>query len=254
MNCVLDDSGGYSQTEFISIAGYVATDEQWGSFSDDWKALLVKHGIPCIHMRTLVPLKGAYRELGWDVTKRDAVLSEFIELIRKHVLAGFAIAFDAKHYRSMSADAKERIGNPHRFCLVRTIRLIQNTFARVGAEDAITLVFDDSEELSVMYHGNVRELRKDPKYKKLIGSVCFSDDEIYNPLQAADVLAWETTKDLSQKLGGFKSRPDYEKLLGLDQPPITLPYLYELYGAMALEDAYKKSATMTNETTWFCGG
>jgi hypothetical protein len=35
MNCVLDDSGGYSQTEFICIAGYLATDEQWQTFSDE---------------------------------------------------------------------------------------------------------------------------------------------------------------------------------------------------------------------------
>ena len=246
MNCVLDDSGGYNQTEFICIAGYVATDEQWGNFSDQWMALLAKHGIPCIHMRELVPLRGPYSELGWDIAKRNAVLDEFIELIRKHVLAAFAVAFDAKYYRSMTDVAKKELGNPHRFCLARIIRLIQQTFAKVGVTEALTLVFDDSEEFSVMHHGNVRELRKDPKYRKLIGSVCFSDDEIYNPLQAADVLAWETTKELSQKLGGFKSRPDFEKLMGLAQPVITLPYLWETYGAEALEDAYEKFRKLGN--------
>lgn len=240
MMYVFDDSGGYKQTDFISIAGYVASDEKWGTFSDEWLALLRHHKIPYVHMRTLVPLQGPYKNLRWDVVHRNEVLLEFVELIKKHVLAGFAIALDAKHFRKLPNDADKVIGNPHHFCVARLLRLIRETLATVRMDEANTLVFDDSDEFSVPYHGIVRELRKQPEYKKIIGSVCFADDEIYNPLQAADVLAWESTKDLAQQLGGFASRPEYIELIGVNDPELHLPYISELYGLAALDDAYKK--------------
>lgn len=241
VNYVFDDSGGYSDTEFISIAGYAAQDEQWDSFMGEWETLLLRHGLPYMHMRELIPLQGPYKKLGWDYSKRDAVLAEFIALIKLRMACGFAVALDARYYRKMSKEAKELIGNPHRFCVIRLIGLIRKIMASIHREnDPITLVFDDSEEFSVMYHGIIRDLRKSPEYRKLIGSVCFTDDDIYTPLQAADILAWGTTKELSQKLGGFKSRKDFEDLVGIQQPEVQLPYKSEHYGPEALDDCFRK--------------
>ncbi|MFZ1008904.1 MAG: DUF3800 domain-containing protein [Candidatus Sulfotelmatobacter sp.] len=239
MDFVFDDSGGYKESEFICIAGYVSSSEKFGALSDDWLALLIRHKLPYIHMRTFVPMQKPYKDLGWDASKRDVVLLEFIELIRKHTIAGFAVALDARYYRAMPKDTSRILGNPHAFCVARLIRLIRATLMGAGAEEPNTLIFDDAEEFSVMYHGVVRDLRKLPEYRKILASVCFADDEVYNPLQAADILAWESTKQLSQQAGGFKPRPEFSQLIALDDPNV-LPYISELYGQVALDDAYKK--------------
>lgn len=55
------------------------------------------------------------------------------------------------------------------------------------------------------------------------------------------MLAWETTKELGQRLGGYASRPEFKKLMGLEQPTLAMPYMGELYGQEALDDVVRRS-------------
>lgn len=204
MNCVFDDSGS-GNTNFICIAGYAALDDDWNLFGDEWAMCLAKHSLPYLHMKQFVPMREPYRNLGWDFAKRNEVLCEFAELIKRRAICGFAVAIDAAYYRKMDANFRKKLGDPRRFCVIRLIKMIVERFSKISSfDDHLSLVFDDSEEMSVEYHGIVRELRKQDEYKKLVGAVCFADDEAYNPLQAADLLAWETTKELCQRVGGLR--------------------------------------------------
>jgi hypothetical protein len=241
MNCVFDDSGGVD-TSFLCIAGYAGLDDGWAALSDEWLMCLAKHNIPYVHMKYLIPMRRPYADLGWDFPKRNEVLCEFAEIVKRRAICGFAVAVDVAHWRAMESGAKKRIGDPRRFCVIRLIKMITERFSKIaGFDDHLTLFFDDSEEMSVEYHGIVKELRKLPEYKKIIGGVCFADDELYNPLQAADLLAWETTKELGQRLAGYASRREFKKLMGLEQPALAMPYMGKLYGPEALDDVAKKS-------------
>ncbi|MGB7556504.1 MAG: DUF3800 domain-containing protein [Candidatus Korobacteraceae bacterium] len=242
MNCVFDDSGG-SDTSFICIAGYVALDTGWDLFIDEWFGCLTKHRLPFLHMKDFIPMRGPYKDFGWSVLKRNEVLVEFAEIIKRRAIVGFAVGLDAAHYRKMGPKFTREFGDPRRFCVIRLLRMIVDRFSNIGGlSEILTLVFDDSEEMSLDYHRVVRELRKQDEYKKLIGSVCFADDEVYNPLQGADLLAWETTKEFGQRAGGYSSRPEFVALMGLEQPQLAMPYQGEFYGPEAIENLAQRES------------
>jgi hypothetical protein len=58
---------------------------------------MLEYGAP-IHMRDLIPLQGVYKKLGWDTAKRDAVLTEFIQVIKTTRLIGFGVGVDARAF------------------------------------------------------------------------------------------------------------------------------------------------------------
>lgn len=40
-------------------------------------------------MKELIPIQGEYKKLGWDAPKRDAVLADFVGVIKNTQLIGF---------------------------------------------------------------------------------------------------------------------------------------------------------------------
>ena len=72
-----------------------------------------------------------------------------------------------------------------------------------------------------------------------LGEICFSNAPLYPPLQAADLLAWESRKQLIQKIGGFDSTPRWKELFdveGLSNLSTGLEYAGEFWTAKDLEE------------------
>lgn len=144
-----DDSGKLSDSDFVCLAGYIAPDDGWQSFCVKWGPLLARHKIPYIHMKELIPLRGPYEPLNWTTDRRDAVLGEFIDLIRSYVVAGFGVGVDSKYLRSMPKEAQRAIGDPAILCFQRILRIVVSKLEEVGYHSPISAVFDDCEEYSV---------------------------------------------------------------------------------------------------------
>jgi len=239
LHAFFDDSGKFTDSDFVCLAGYIATDENWQGFSDEWGPLLLRHKIPYVHMKEMIALRGPYESLGWDAAHRDAVLLEFIDVIRRHVIGGFGIGVDAKYLRSMSKDARTVIGDPAMLCFQRILRRVVEKLDEVGYESSIAAVFDDCEEYSVRCYRMWSALRRvAPSLSKKVPSITFADDIVFWPLQAADVLAWETNKNLRQQAGKHKTRKQIERLMQSTEPEYGLDYQSELYDSETLDDLY----------------
>ena len=235
----LDDSGKFSDSDFVCLAGYIADDDGWNSLCADWGTLLSKHKIPFIHMKDMVALRGPYENLGWTHEQRDAVLSEFIDTIRKHVIAGFGVGVAAKYLRSMEKEARRVIGDPYLLCFQRILRRVIGKLREIGYTGPITAVFDDCEEYSVRCYRMWSALRTHaPELALLMPSITFADDVMFYPLQAADILAWETNKHLRQMAGQHKIRKQMERLMQSTEPGYGLEYISEFYDAEALDRLY----------------
>lgn len=235
-----DDSGKFADTDFVCIAGYIAHDSAWEELCQKWGMLLLRHNIPFIHMKDLIPLRGPYENLGWDIAKRDEVLREFIDVIREHVVGGFGVGVDSKYLRSMCKDAKQQIGDPAMLCFQRILRIVVNKLQSVGYQSSISPVFDDCEEYSVRCYRMWSRLRKNaPELSAAVPSITFANDHHFWPLQAADVLAWETNKHLRQMAGNFNMRKQMETLMQSTTPGYGLDYTSELWDAETLEELYR---------------
>jgi hypothetical protein len=93
------------------------------------------------------------------------------------------------------------------------------------------LVFDrdpefSSNRINLFNHS----IQRDSRARRLLASIMFADPNVYPGLQCADLLAWETRKDLMQKAGGFKPTKRWRELF-TKMPDYTLDYMGEFYNA-----------------------
>jgi hypothetical protein len=181
-------------------------------------------------MNDLISLQGPYKALGWETSKRDAVLTDFIDVIRNNIIAGFGVGVDSKYLRSIPKEFQKLIGDPQMLCFQRILRIVVNTLHRVGYQSTITVTFDDCEEYSVRCYRMWSRLRQlSPELGELIPSISFADDCKFFPLQAADLLSWETNKHLRQMAGKYKTRLTMERLMQSTTPGYGLEYISELW-------------------------
>lgn len=98
----LDESGHFSSTDYMCMAGFIATDQGWSDLCAAWRVLLREtYKIPAIHMREIMSEKGKSPAAAWAMDRKVDMLRNFILLIRKHTEAGFGCAIDARHYREV---------------------------------------------------------------------------------------------------------------------------------------------------------
>jgi len=223
-----DESGKFADSDFVCLAGYLA-DERWEQFSRDWALALQRYEIPFLHMSAL----------DWKNEKLVAGLDEFARIVRKHALYGFSVAVDAKYYRSMPGEKKKILGNkdPRDFTFHRLLRIIRDRLHADGQDDWFSMVFDYEEGFSVECLKSLIKLRKDlPFVKALVRHIGFADDEIFYPLQAADMFAYAYKRSLQG------NPPEYWKILiqpATEQTPgppcLTLEYDQELLESTCAE-------------------
>jgi hypothetical protein len=231
-----DDSGKESTPngDFVCMAGYMADSNFWELFASSWRQKLLKYGITGIHMKELIPLQGEYKTLGWDVPKRNAALAEFIRVIKTVDLIGFGIGVDARAWRELRK-LRSDLPDVQAFCFARIMRLVIETVKRAAVRDFVAVHFDPDPEFGAARLRLFDALwRRDPEARYYLASLTFADTIIFSPLQAADLLAWETRKELVQKAGGFESTPRYKDLFRALEG-IELQYHSELWDKAEIE-------------------
>jgi len=93
----LDESGHFSESDFVCLAGYVASDSNWDGLCKEWKELLGKHGIPAVHMREIMSPKGKSPAASWKDEDKVRMIREFIFVIRKYIHTGFGVGLEARY-------------------------------------------------------------------------------------------------------------------------------------------------------------
>jgi Protein of unknown function (DUF3800) len=241
MGC-FDDSGKESNptNRFVCMAGYVAGDVNWNTLAPLWQNCAFKHGISGLHMKDAIPIEGEYKNLGWDRAKRDEVLSEFIDIIKESNLVGFGIGVDADAWRTLPEELIKEHGNSMQFCFFRLARKLVDRLIVAAPKDLFTLIFDYDQEyasrrLSVFSwlqaHNSIAQ--------EYFASLAFANSRYFVGLQAADLLAWQTRKELIQKSGGFNSTSQFKELFAMT-PGYVPDYVGEEWTKEEIEDKILK--------------
>jgi hypothetical protein len=180
------------------MAGYVGDLSVWTDLSAKWQQLLIKHEISGLHMKELIPITGEHRDAGWDHAKRDAVVSEFISVIRAAHLYGIGIGVETEAWRRIHREHPEHrklFGTAQEFCVQRITERVIRRWHLDRQSDFMTIVFDRDPEFAagrIKFYGDL--IRHDPRANRIISAIMFADPVRYPPLQCADLLAWETRK------------------------------------------------------------
>jgi hypothetical protein len=239
----LDESGHFSSTDYMCMAGFIATDRGWDALCTGWRVLLREtYKIPAIHMREIMSPMGKSPAASWEIDRKVDMLRDFILLIRQHTEAGFGCAIDARHYREVvktiatvagQQGLKTKPFKAQMFCMARIVRLVMCYLDETNAsadERKTSLVFDDDEQYSKMCYGLLCELKKHvPAIKESIVNICFADDEWYYPLQAADLLSYATCNELKKGANAWKESNVFSDLLKDADPAYGKRYFSELW-------------------------
>jgi hypothetical protein len=237
-----DDSGKENDGTYVCLAGYLApNDSHWTPFVEKWRHLLVLHGLEELHLKTFLRVA---EKKGWDKPKRDAVLSDFIDVVRNAQLIGFGVGVDVKVWKVLPKERRKRFGTAQEFAMQRILRMTIEKLMAVGIKDHVNVVFDQDEEFCsprLMRYFAAREA--DRLFKEMVPIISFADARVCYPLQAADLLAWFSRRRLSERENPetTEKTPD-SRYLRLVTPPDgeVLHYEWEFWGEKNTEKALTK--------------
>ena len=221
----------------VCMAGYFAELDVINNVNYRWVQLLIKHGIPEIHMRELIHLSGIYAPLRWDIPKRDAVLNDFIDVIKTEELVGVGVAVKMAAWREVVKEYPDiRFGTVQEFCLQRILRRIIDRLNAAQVQDHVALLFDPDPEFSANRVKLFNALIAHRSQGRLLASITFANPRLYPGLQCADILAWETRKEMIQRMGGHRSTKRWIAIF-TEMPDYRLDYIGELWDEPAFEAA-----------------
>lgn len=213
IECFFDDSGKESDISqrFVVLAGYMIGGD-WGGFYQAWRHLLIRHGIPQVHMREIL---GLARNKGWDTAKLNDVLREFIGVIKEAKLIGFGVAVDAAEWRGLSKERRRMLGDAQEFCCSRILRRIMDRLNEAGfLNEPLSVTFDQDFEFARRRLTLIDETRKRvPQIRRHLVQLSFANSQHFYPLQAADLLAWETRRHLANMIDGESGTARWKELM-----------------------------------------
>jgi hypothetical protein len=206
LSAYFDDSGTHGDAEIIVMAGFIGTEEQWKPFDEAWatklKNPLPEAGKPPLkrfHMANCEARQGEF--IGYSEPESDAVIHDFRQLILDAKLAGHVMAVDRVAWDELIiGPLRIFFGDAEWFCLNSCLTFAISKAKEQATDKVISLVFDNRPEVvkasfqeplskfqTSFYNGDPRF----PDWPHLIGS-SFLSSEVIRPLQAADMLAWES--------------------------------------------------------------
>lgn len=211
-----DESGTHDGSVAVTFAGYSGSPDVWTSFTHEWIALLGQYGLPYFHMSDYVARVPPYDK--FSDQQRIALVSLLIAIINKHDLAGTAVALKRADFGVVLPGAEGRANDPYYMLMMRAMVDIL-LYASVRKQ-RVLFTFDRRQkvaELAGMLHEAMLQVHPWLKAVLSDGTV-FGSKEEYVPLQAADLLAYESYRracdfSLPERKSFTALRPTFGELI-----------------------------------------
>lgn len=202
-----------------TIAGYIATDRQWGKFKKRWQRVLDRERLSPFSMKEFDnPHSKIYGN--WSLERKVSFLKELHSIIKRHYMRSFSTGIVVSDYEELSDEEKYAFGNPHLCATINCIKHIGEWADKVNLKEPILYVFEkgtvDDKDLGSLF--NVRMNEEERKYYR-VQKLEFGTKEI-QPLQAADILAVETRKEMCRRLDTEHSREVRKSIRNLNVPTL----------------------------------
>ncbi len=201
-----------------TVAGYLSTVQEWKKFQKEWRRELNRAGIDFFHMTTyearLKDAQGNLHGVGnykdWDNAKRVEVIKRLHRAIHRRVITGVAASVVVGDYNEMiTPELRPGFGDPHEFAVIACLKHIRNWCGKNGHVEPISYIFESGSDRQQVVNLSLKHAYLDEEKRReyRIGSWTFADKKDVNPLQAADIIAYETTKEMCRRLDAGNTRP-----------------------------------------------
>lgn len=190
LTAYFDDSGTHDASAALVMAGWIGDEEQWAKFDKEWRALLDKEGLTWFHMTECEAADGEFDM--WPRPRRDALIHDLRQVILNNNLHGLGVVIARNDWnRLVTGKIRDILGDGNDVCFVHAIDLATR-WVRVRTNHyEMAFVFDIGVE-SNEKHLIIQTF--DENYNDIpeIQSITFARVKQFSPLQAADMLAWES--------------------------------------------------------------
>jgi Protein of unknown function (DUF3800) len=207
----LDEAGIHDGARVVSVAGYFARPKQWRDFTRDWNRVLRPSGIECFHATDCQALEGEFR--GWTAEKRDELVKKLLPIIPKYA-TGFArviVLDDLRPALDARPHLRKFLESPYKACFQWIIQEAIRNIRRNNSPEKIAFFHERNDHRKAAIE-SFDWLKKHHDPNNNLVSLTFGDPITYPPLQAADILAFESGKRVLNKTG--LKRRSYEVLCG----------------------------------------
>jgi hypothetical protein len=175
-----------------TVAGYVSTDVQWKKFQREWRKILDADGIEYFHSVEFQANKPPYG--AWTKDKRAKFLASLHAAIHKRTLMSFSTTADLAEFGRLTAEQKKILVNPHIFAAKNCMKAVGLWAAQSILNHPMAYVFESGSQYQGLFAKQLAELLEEDIGWFRLGSVTFADKKLMRPLQAADMVAYESTK------------------------------------------------------------
>jgi hypothetical protein len=244
LQAYLDDSGSDGLGPVFLLCGYVTTAKAWARFSDNWqKALDGEPKLEYFKMREANSLRKQF--WGWNKAQRDKLLVTLAQIIKRHVLLGISSAVFYEDLEKAKAEYPDIIGklkgaNHYQLLFHGAIARVANYYIKAKTKERIEFIFDEQGVwgLEAILGATAVLPLLNPKERAIIaGPPIQRNDKDYLPLQAADMIAWQTRRFIVENMDLDPATTRIEDFK-VDSPALklleTIPTIYNTYGVERL--------------------
>lgn len=213
LQAYVDDSGSDLQGPVYLLTGYVSDVEAWEKFTRDWDhALRESPAIEYFKMREAESLKEQFE--GWSRSDADAKVRHLIPLINHYTKHRIECVFWQAHYESAmkwflpkiakqmspldASRVRKAFSNPYFLAFSLTMTDFAQRLANEQSSEIVDFIFDTQGAIgknAVEWWREMNEIFPNIyKDKYLPNEPIHRDEKIFLPLQAADLLAWQTRR------------------------------------------------------------
>jgi len=206
LTAYLDESGIHADSRICAIAGFVGALEEWDLLERRWNAALGAQGVQCFHMARFESRIGEFSS--WSNSRREDFLGELVEIMKAREIYSVGSGVVVEDFRKLPESDRQWMthGNPNTpyfLCFQHCIVEAAHHGDSLPANEKVAFVFDRQDSFSAEATRLYNRMKDDIKWDnrvRLADTVAFASKLSCAPLQVADFAAYETYKQLENKL------------------------------------------------------
>lgn len=242
----MDDSGSGGDSPWYVLAGYVGTVDSWIKFEGEWAALLSSpKAIEYFKASQAESRKDQFD--GFSIEERNAKLDGFVQIVNRYALQAVYVRTLQRHYDEViKGKVPPEWDSPYYLLLTAFILSCTTAEKYLGQSRPMEFVLYSSQRFEKTAERFDAMLRPLPQVNGRVANIAYRDEKEFLPLQAADLLAWQTRRFFC---ANEPERPQFHQALMAErryhEHIISKPSLQEYLAEMQKnEQAYKKHHTL----------
>jgi hypothetical protein len=190
----------------IAMGGYLAPVDIWDTqFTPRWEQVLRGAPHPLREFKA-TDCQNAKREfdLPWTAAERVELTANLVSVVvdPAHMVLGIGAATKVDYSKATTPKARRKLDRwGYLWCLISVVRTSLNFAHQVLGDDHIQFVFDEQDDMASRAHRMFPIVLQwiQPHLRDRVRRPHFAPSHLLAPLQAADLLAYETFREVKNR-------------------------------------------------------